>query len=202
VDIPPPSGRSVSSASPTITKGWPADSTFPDTRWGLFTTLVTRWAGWHSTPAGGDAYTDAPSPLAPSSVSPPPSTRVTVPELPMEGWTRSGRVAASPQSRASRVRPDRQRRAPASTRLSPALPLALAAMQKGKHAAVGMHALGSRRLASCPHRGTTHTVASTSRHVPREMQSVEASDTVDEPTVAAPAPGWVYRVKGNRTDLT
>jgi hypothetical protein len=63
-------------------------------------------------------------------------------------------------------------------------------MQNGKHGATGMHASGSLSPTSCPHLGTTQTVASTSRHVPREMQSVVA------------APCCVYRVKGQRTDYT
>ena len=134
----------------------------------------------------------AASPAVASVSSPLDGTALVVsPGRPAEGAIPSGPVSASPQSRASTVRPVRHRLAPASIRFSRPLPVGRTAMQKGKHAAVGTHARGPLGDASCPHRGTTHTVASVSRHVPREMQSVVASVVWDEPTVAGPAPGRV-----------
>jgi len=93
--------------------------------------LVTRAAGRQAAAGGVRAYTAEASPLPASSEAGPVSTRLTGPLSPDRGCTRSGRVSPIPQSWDSRVSPARQRRAPASTRLSAPDPLARAAMQKG-----------------------------------------------------------------------
>jgi hypothetical protein len=61
-------------------------------------------------------------------------------------------------------------------------------MQKGKHGASGRQAFSPFALCSCPQRGTTHTVASSSRHVPRAMQSCVVGSVVlapPDPSVAS-----------------
>jgi hypothetical protein len=75
-------------------------------------------------------------------------------------------------------------------------------MQNGMHGAELTQA-SSPRLAekSCPHLGTSHTTASSSRHVPRAMQSV-----VGRVVLSCPDPRLAsavsYRVYDQRTDLT
>ena len=73
------------------------------------------------------------------------------------------------------VAPSRHRAARTNTRLTLPLPARLAAMQKGKHGAVGMQAVSPFSALSCPHLGISQTVASSSRHVPLEMQSCVGS---------------------------
>lgn len=192
VDWPPPRSCSVRIASPTITNGWSGLSTLAATcALGLGTALRTLGAGWQATSPGGNAYTGDARPAAPSVSPISEPTALVAPDMPAAMCMSSGPVRSSPQSRASTVRPVRHRAAPASIRFSRPLPVGRTAMQKGTHAAVGTQARGSLAPASWPHRGTTHTDASVSRHVPREMQSVVASVVWDAPTVAGPAPGRV-----------
>jgi hypothetical protein len=69
------------------------------------------------------------------------------------------------------VAPSLQRAARTNTRLTLPLPALLAAMQNGKHGADEMHAFSAFRALSCPHRGISQIVASSSLHVPLAMQS-------------------------------
>ena len=86
-------------------------------------------------------------------------------------WIVSGVAPPSAQSCPRIVTPSRQRAARTNTRFARPFPAARAAMQKGMHGAVAMHAVSPLSWRSCPHLGTSHTAASSSRHVPLEMQS-------------------------------
>ena len=123
----------------------------------------------------------------------PPCVLAAVLVIPVRGmpsWIDEGDDPLSVQSCPRIVAPSRQRPARTNARLVRPLPALRAAMQNGMHGAVGMHASSAFRAVSCPHRGTSQTVASSSRHVPLEMQSC---------VVPAPAS---YRVYDHRTDLT
>jgi hypothetical protein len=111
--------------------------------------------------------------------------------------TSPGVVVASAQSWAMSISPSRHRPARARNRLSRPLPAARAAMQNGKHGASGTHP-----SPPSTHRGTTQTVASTSRHVPRAMQSCVVGSAVRAPLEPSVASGLEYRVYDQRTDLT
>jgi hypothetical protein len=112
--------------------------------------------------------------------------------------TSPGDVVASAQSWPMSMSPSRHRPARARNRLSRPLPAARAAMQNGKHAASGTHP----RPPGSAHRGTTHTVASTSRHVPRAMQSCVVGSAVRSPPDPSVASGLEYRVYDQRTGFT
>jgi hypothetical protein len=134
--------------------------------------LVTPSAGWQMRVAGlpgcSTPYTAVPPVCSrPLRVL---SARVAMPVRGRPSCTEFGPPAsASVQSCPRIVAPSRHRPARTSARLPRPLPAERAAMQNGMHGAVGMHAVS----AFCPaaQRGISHTVASSSRHVPREMQS-------------------------------
>ncbi len=167
----------------------------PDADWAdafFWTTLVTPSAARHTrvTPGCTNPYTAVPPVCRrPRCVLP---ARATATPAGMPSCTDPG--PSAPFSRAQScpriVAPSLHRAARTNTRFAPALPALLAAMQNGKHGATGRHAVSPLSEASCPHRGISHTVASSSRHVPREMQSC---------VVPAPAS---YRVYDHRTGFT
>ena len=97
--------------------------------------------------------------------------RADVTERGMPSCTESGPPPSSAQSWPRMVAPSRHRAARTKARLVRPLPADRAAMQNGMHGAVGRHAVSALSATSCPHLGISHTVASSSRHVPREMQS-------------------------------
>lgn len=188
----------MKTVSPVITYGWPVRRTLAATlAGGLSITLVTRAARLHSWAVLLNEYTA----LVPDCRIPAlfPSVRLTAPVLPIPACTVPGSELAIEQSWPRIVRPSRHRRAPASIRLSRPLPALLDAMQNGKHAAVRVHPVF--RLWSWPHRGTTHTVASISRQVPRAMQSLVGSVLAPPPVPSRASVVW-YRVNDQRTDLT
>lgn len=186
-----------------ITNGWPSRRTLYAVRWALElalgSTLVTRAFRTH-------AWLDEkPNTSTPPVCSRLPFVRAARLERSSDGipsCTLSGVDDCSAQSWPSTVTPDRQRADRTSTRLAPAEPAARAAMQNGKHGAVGMHAMPPAfRFASWPHRGISQTVASSSRHVPREMQS-RVGSVVRSPLVPSDAGVVSYRVYDQRTERT
>jgi hypothetical protein len=166
--------------SPVRAKGCPSATTLYDTRVPdaemadafLGTVLVTPAAGWHTrvSPGCTKPYMAVPPVCrSPDSVL---AARVTEPRAGMPSCTDAGPAEAdSAQSCPRIVTPSRQRPARTSTRLVWPLPALLAAMQNGKHGAVAMQAVSPLSAVSCPHRGISQTVASSSLQVPREMQS-------------------------------
>jgi len=174
----------VNSVSPVTAKGCPSSTTLKATRGpdaeradAFFgTTLVTCMAARHNTlllllvtgcvnpymavpPVWSRpscvllarVTETVPPPGIPSCTAPPPSWMA-------QSWPRI-------------VAPSRHPAARTNTRLPRPLPVLLAAMQNGTHGATGRHAVSLLSALSCPHLGISHTVASSSRHVPREMQS-------------------------------
>ena len=156
---------------------------------GWSTTVVTRGARWHSC----GWYVDPNM-----AFSPDPAAQPIAPTSPMLEPTSPGDVVASAQSWPISISPSRHRPARARNRLSRPLPAARAAMQKGKHAAAGTHPSPPPSA----QRGTTHTVASTSRHVPRAMQSCVVGSVVRSPLDPSVASGLEYRVYDQRTGFT
>ena len=204
LSAPPPSAIVVNSVSPVSAKGCPSSTTLKAVRgpdadsadafFGIM--LVTPMAALHtrvcSWPGCTNPYMAVPSvcnrpvcvllarvvvetplPGIPSCTAPPPSLRA--------------------QSCPRIVVPSLHRAARTNTRLTRPLPAVLAAMQNGTHGATGRHAISPLSALSCPHLGTSHTVASSSRHVPREMQSC---------VVAPPLVVASYRVYDHRTGFT
>ena len=165
----------------------------------MSTTLVTRGARLHSCATLLNEYT----PVLPVCMIalPLPSVLLTAPARPIPACTVPGSDPAIAQSCPRMVRPSRHRLVPASIRLSRPLPAARDAMQNGKHAEDSVHPAPLFRFWSCPHRGTTHTVASISRHVPRAMQSLVGSVLAPPPVPIRASVVW-YRVNDQRTDLT
>jgi hypothetical protein len=136
--------------------------------------VVTVGARWHSCAAW---YVDSNS----ASGSLARAQLIVVPAAPMRGLTSPGADVAIAQSRPVSISPSRHRAAFASIRLSRPLPAERAAMQKGKQGASGRHAFSPLTICSFPQRGTTHTVATTSRHVPLAMQSCVVGSVVLAP---------------------
>ncbi len=157
--------------SPVTAKGWPSSTTLYATRAGRSTTLVTPRAGrqMRESPGCTKPYTAVPPVCKrPACVL---VARAELTDRGMPSCTESGPAPASAQSCPRIVAPSRHRAARTKARFARPLPADRAAMQKGTHGATGMHAVSALSPASCPHRGISHTVASSSRQVPREMQS-------------------------------
>lgn len=137
----------------------------------MSTTLVTPMAARQTRDSPGctNPYTAVPPVWSrPAMVL---AARVDVTDRGMPSCTDAGPESASAQSCPRIVAPSRHRPARTKARFARPLPAALAAMQNGTHGAVGTHAVSALSGASCPHLGISHTVASSSRQVPREMQS-------------------------------
>jgi hypothetical protein len=154
--------------------------------------LITRCTGWQAR-VGPAANTPAAIPL----VSWPggESTVLLVRVLDREAPTLAAVAFDIEQSCAKVVYPERQRLAGTSTKLLLVEPDGRTAMQNGKQ-------LEFRHIevrSDAPHRGTTYTVASTSRHVPRVTQSTDGSVAVLLPS---PTGTVAYRVAEKRFECT
>ena len=199
---PPPSDTLDRMVSPASTKGASDMRTTP-TYAGVvraLVTLITPGTGWHTLLLDAAEEKTAPTLWVVTNgvvtmvavVSGVPSTLPTL----APPWV-------STQSWSTSVEPSRHRGAPMKKRFFRPCPVGRAAMQKGRQLLpVSVHA--SRLLADteAPQRGMSHTVASTSRQLPRVMQSDEGSGA------CRVGPNWTtrlpesYRVKGQRTDCT
>lgn len=196
--------------SPVTANGWSKRRTLAATRartsTGFVSTLVTREARLHSglcTRVSAEPNTA--TPLVCSRLDAVAAARLT---LNTDDGTPACTVPAEPASSAQSccrmVVPSRHLRAPVSTRFSLPLPATRAAMQKGMHVAVLRQASSlfpEPPPTSCPHRGISHTTASSSLQVPLAMQSAVGSVVLSEaePRLAVAVS---YRVYDHRTDLT
>jgi hypothetical protein len=188
-----------------MANGWPPSTTLYDTRGPdadraeafLGTVLVTPRAGWQTrvSPGWTKPYTAVELSVCSRPVRVLPAT-VAVPPRGMPSWIEFELEPDRAQSCPRIVTPSRQRPARTSTRFVRPLPALLAAMQKGKHGAVWMQAVSPFSGRSCPQRGTSQMVASSSLHVPREMQSWLGGGLPSPPDRGS------YRVYDQRTDLT
>ena len=169
---PPPLGTGVNTVSPATTNGASPLSSPDRTPSGAGWNDVTEVVWLHRGVACDAACTNSAEVRFCSSgesvvtvaLNPdPPDVLVTACGLP---------AAPTAQSRSSSVLPVRHRPCPRKKRLPRPLPLGRAAMQNGLHTAPARHARSLTTRGVSAQRGSSHTVASTSRQFPRLTQSV------------------------------
>ena len=208
---PPPRLTVERMVSPVTANGWSNRRTLAARRartsTGFVSTLVTREARLHSGLCV--RVSTSPNTATPLVCSRSDEVAVALLTLNTEEGPPACTVPADPASSAQScfrmVMPSLHRRAPVSTRFSRPLPAMRAAMQNGMHVAVLRQASSlfpeEPAPTSCPHRGISHTAASSSRQVPRAMQSAVGSVVLSdaEPRLAAAVS---YRVYDQRTDFT